>query len=181
MEGGWLAHQLSGQRPGAQRGLLTPHPSPRVVHAVQCVDVKILTLWVTQQLGRPEVPTPWDPPPYPQPHPGLRAPTLTHPLHEALGNAPCAAAALQVLQELTVGERARSGTALSPQPPVGRLQEAGDLVAARISQGAIVSEGSLLIATWGDHSPAQTLSTDSVPFLSPKSCHSCREPRGLVI
>lgn len=62
MEGGWLAHQLSGQRPGAQRGLLTPHPSPRVVHAVQCVDVKILTLWVTQQLGRPEVPTPWDPP-----------------------------------------------------------------------------------------------------------------------
>ena len=80
-----------------------------------------------------------------------------------------------------MGERARSGTALSPQPPVGRLQEAGDLVAARISQGAIVSEGSLLIATWGDHSPAQTLSTDSVPFLSPKSCHSCREPRGLVI
>lgn len=50
-------------RPGAQQGLLTPHPSPRVVHAVQCVDVKILTLRVTRESGRPEVPTSQAPPP----------------------------------------------------------------------------------------------------------------------
>lgn len=46
-----------GLRPG--RGSC---PSPRVVHAVQCVDVKILALRVTWESGRPQVLASHDPP-----------------------------------------------------------------------------------------------------------------------
>lgn len=68
----------------------------------------------------------------------------THPLHKALCNAPCTAAALQVLQELTVGRGKGEGPPSPPAPHSGGLQEAGDLVAARISQGGIMSRGRVL-------------------------------------
>lgn len=45
----------------------------------------------------------------------------THPLHEALRNAPCTAAALQVLQELAMGKGKSKGLSGSPASPRGGL------------------------------------------------------------
>lgn len=74
--------------------------------------------------------------------------TLTHPLHKALCNAPCTAAALQVLQELAMGRRKSEGLCCSPVPPRGGLQKAGSFVAANVSRGCHVQRKVLLIATW---------------------------------
>lgn len=130
-----MVHQLMG---------MTWGPSPWVVHAVQCVDVKILALQVTGESGRPQ--TLYDPcmhrpaPHLPRGQPRLSTGPLTHPLHEALRNAPCTAAAFQLLQELTVGRGKSEGLSCPIVPPGEASRRlGGGLVAARFSLGDVMS------------------------------------------
>lgn len=90
--GARLAHINLWGTAWAQQVLLSH--SPRVVHAVQCVDVEILALWATRESGRCQCPTPHGPLLL-KPSPGLLPSHLTplprpqpHPLHKALSDAP---------------------------------------------------------------------------------------------
>ena len=151
MEG---AHPLARQLVGTAWGPAgAPRPSPRVVHAVQRVDVKILALWAARESGRPQFPTPHDPPhARPRPAPPLPRPQprpSPHPLHEALGDAPGTAAALQVLQELAVEGRGRvRGGPAPPRPPWEDSRRLGPWWLPGSLKGCHVHTKGPLIMTW---------------------------------